>query len=334
MISSPGKLLTLLFHGLQQNFINNDCFYLKISPSSGIKIKLFLDLHLSVDCDFLSVAALCDFSYCFQEMGLLRGQTYSSAACLRVNSSSLLLLWPSPLFFFQSSECRHPSFNTDPEAINRNRQGLLSPEWELACKIYFKIVSNLIQLSNALDRKQIQLLVPWLLCLSAVSQHWAWLQHGGSGATSYYSPRVFPMQMLTCFKPVETIKELQNHVTEIACNSPAWKEPGNQTHCPPGQQRPQQADISSTTVVPHQAGGGKGLGLLGWTTRMLSSSLAHGHLLQAWGLPDSSPSTRSWQNLHQETQESCSSVQVRFSTWFSPRPVWGRLALAPNQQWV
>lgn len=92
MISSPGKLLTLLFHGLQQNFINNDCFYLKISPSSGIKIKLFLDLHLSVDCDFLSVAALCDFSYCFQEMGLLRGQTYSSAACLRVNSSSLLLL--------------------------------------------------------------------------------------------------------------------------------------------------------------------------------------------------------------------------------------------------
>lgn len=222
-------------------------------------------------------------------MGLLRGQTYSSAACLRVNSSSLLLLWPPPLFFFQSSECRHPSFNTDPEAINRNRQSLLSPEWELACKIYFKIVSNLIQLSNALKRKQIQLLVPWLLCLPA--HHWAWLQHGGSGATSCCSPRVFPMQMLTCFKPVETIKQLQNHITEIACYLPAWKELCNQTHCPPGQQRPQQADASS-------AGGGKGLGLLGWTTRMLSSSLVHGHLLQVWGLPDSSPSTRSWQNLH------------------------------------
>lgn len=50
-------------------------------------------------------------------------------------------------------------------------------------------------------------------------------------------------------------------------------------------------------TLPAQVGA-RGLGLLGWTTGMLSSSLAHGHLLQVWGLPDSSPSTRSWQNFH------------------------------------
>lgn len=78
------------------------------------------------------------------------------------------------------------------------------------------------------------------------------------------------MQMLTCFKPVETIKQLQNHVTEIACYLPAWKELCNQTHCPPGQQRPQQADASS-------AGGSKGSGAAGldhWDAQLLSGSRA------------------------------------------------------------